>query len=123
MTDEEIQARKEKFDSSLYAMQRIDLLLISISGAGLYAIWDIFKFLKTPTANTVDPLLITWSALLFVLTILVNFFAQLLSFYSNFYEWPSDWGKITNAMNWASAIFMLVGVALLAIFCLIYLNL
>ncbi len=69
----------------LYAMQRIDLLLISISGAGIYGGWEIFKYVKdrSPLQNFC---LLEISQILFLVTIVLNFLAQWFSYNTHWNE-------------------------------------
>ncbi|MEQ9377924.1 MAG: hypothetical protein RIG68_22240 [Imperialibacter sp.] len=57
-----------------YAIQRIDLLIISICGAGIYVILETLKFSKTNPLESLT--LIKGAGALFVLSIVVNFISQ-----------------------------------------------
>jgi hypothetical protein len=73
---------KSASDYSFYAMQRIDLLVISVAGAGIYACWDILKYIfeKLPKA---DITLLKFAGFLFLSTIILNFIAQWTSYKAN----------------------------------------
>ena len=65
-----------------YSIGRIDLLTIGISGAGIYTVFEIIKFLISQKI-TANFLTVKVSAFLFVTTILVNFISQYLTWKSN----------------------------------------
>lgn len=69
--------KKLIWDSLFYSHQRMDLLIITISGAGLYAISEVCKYLleqKIPVTN-----FLKIAAALFVLSIIMNFLSQFFS--------------------------------------------
>lgn len=84
MTDKEtIKSEiKSAGDIAFYAMQRIDLLIISVSGAGIYGCWEILKFIKTEKI-TVDLTLIKMAGVLFLSTIIINLIGQWTSYKAN----------------------------------------
>lgn len=88
---------KTSHDIAFYAMQRIDLLIISVSGAGIYGCWDIIKFLNDekliPSANVC---LLKISGFLFLLTIIVNFLGQWFSYKANIKD---DYAKRTELQD------------------------
>lgn len=63
-------------------MQRIDLLIISVSGAGIYSCWDILKFLAEKKLTS-DLTMLRISGFLFLFTIILNFIGQWSSFQAN----------------------------------------
>ena len=121
-----------------YSVQRIDLLIVSISGAGIYLCLETLKYLKV---NNIElGILIKWSGGILLLAIIVNFISQFLGNKSNYYEYlycesilesnnkPSDiqqaeiskydcisdvYDKFTTIFNYASALLMLSGLILL----------
>ena len=82
MTKEEAKERKILSNEGMfYSMQRIDLLIISISGAGIYVCLEAIKYL---TDKKIDiSFLIKLSASFFLVAIFLNFLSQLSGFYSN----------------------------------------
>lgn len=109
-----------------YSIQRIDLLLISISGAGVYAGWDVFKYVHEHNI-VVSFSLLKWSAGLFLVTIIINFFSQFTSFHTNNnYETLTMqelgfWNFTIDCMNKGCALTMITGLYLLAKFLMVYL--
>jgi len=121
-----------------YSVQRIDLLIVSISGAGIYLCLETLKYLKV---NNIElGILIKWSGGILLLAIIVNFISQFLGNKSNYYEYlycesilesdnePSDiqqaeiskydcisdvYDKFTTIFNYTSALLMLSGLVLL----------
>lgn len=83
---EQLKKHKENARSVvLYAMQRIDLLLISISGAGIYVCLEALKFsMEKSIVNNLW--LFKLSGSIFVLAIIANIYSQWLSYKSNFYD-------------------------------------
>lgn len=71
-----------------YSMQRIDLLLISISGAGIYVCGEIFKFMVSDKVCIchIYTFPIKISGLLFVIAIVINFLGQWASYKANMYD-------------------------------------
>lgn len=127
-----------------YAIQRIDLLVISISGAGIYIVFETLKFmLQEEVVLSVGTL--QWGGVLFVLAILLNFASQWAGYYTNKHE--ASWAQYehkrlggtaldeeatkaqchhdtlagiagwwTRRLNIASTVAMLAGVVLLLVF-------
>lgn len=68
----------------LYSVQRMDLLIISISGAGIYVILETIKYSKS---NIVDCLnMIKISGLFFLAAIIINFISQYYGKKANHYD-------------------------------------
>ena len=65
-----------------YAIGRIDLLIISISGAGIYSCFEIIKFMYSNKIES-EFLMLKIAGALFVFSILLNFISQFASEYSN----------------------------------------
>ena len=124
-----------------YALQRMDLLIISISGAGVYVCLEAIKYSSEKHYQNVW--LIKIGGLLFVLGIVINFISQLTGKLSNKYELfrcqkilmygaeqdDDQKGKIahdncmsevyekwTNGLNTASMILMFTGLIVLIIY-------
>jgi len=131
---EELKERSKKsLESMFYSMQRIDLLIISISGAGIYIVLETLKYL-TDNDICINNL-IRWSGALFLLAIILNFLSQMSGFKTNEqdylmcqseiaagkkvnkeqqkainkYDNNSDmYSKITNILNYSSAFIMFI---------------
>ena len=118
-----------------YSLQRIDLLIISISGAGIYVCLETVKYLMDKDQD-VDSL-IKFSGGFFILSIIVNFLSQWFGFKTNeqdylmceaeikkkkktvidAYDKSSDFfNKWTNRMNAASMACLFIGLILISIF-------
>lgn len=130
-----------------YAIGRIDLLIISISGAGIYTAFELIKYYKEQ--QYINDL--TWlkiSAIFFTLAILTNFVSQFFGYYANNYEAVYNNNKFLSAIgesaksekeldeidcyrkiydnwvnrtNWISASCMGIGIIVLAVYNYIYL--
>ena len=127
-----------------YSIQRIDLLVISVSGAGVYLVFETLKFLLTEEI-LVDRTALMAGGICFVVAILLNFACQWAGYYTNKHEacWAQYEHKrqckepITSeedqvqcrhdtlakiyswwlrVLNIASTITMLIGVVLIAFF-------
>lgn len=70
-----------------YSLKRIDLLVISISGASIYVCLEALKFLREQDIPITSHIHISGG--LFLLAILINFISQFLGFKANKldYEW------------------------------------
>lgn len=80
-----------------YSIQRMDLLIISISGAGVYVILETLKFSKN---NFLENLIILkWAGLLFIATILINFASQWTGLQANKFELYFCDGELLEAKN------------------------
>ena len=127
--------QKQSYQNMFYSLQRIDLLIISISGAGIYVCLETVKYLmdKDQDVNS----LIKFSGGFFILSIIVNFLSQWFGFKTNeqdylmceaeikkkeqtvidAYDKSSDFfTKWTNRMNAASMASMFIGLILISIF-------
>jgi hypothetical protein len=69
--------------SAFYSIQRIDLLIIAISGSGIFASWELFKYFNCEVCCFLDLKLAT---LFFVATIFINLTSQFFAYYSNYLE-------------------------------------
>lgn len=121
-----------------YSIQRMDLLIVSISGAGIYVCLETLKYINDKALDTSD--LIKWSGGVLLFAIIVNFISQFLGHRSNLndylmceakldagnkiskseqsiidrYDYKAEcYDKATNIFNYASALAMFVGLILL----------
>ena len=125
-----------------YSVRRFDLLIISISGAGLYIIFETLRELKTGNIESNNSWLLIISGILFLFSIISNFISQKTGEKSNTYEEKyiymeldsikglkidrleqerldtevQFYNKCTEILNNTSMIFMLVGLVMLGIF-------
>ena len=76
--------KKDAIEGWKYALQRMDLLIISISGAGVYVCLEAIKY--SSEKNYQNVWLIKIGGLLFVLGIVINFISQHTGKLSNKYE-------------------------------------
>ncbi len=76
--------RKDLFEMWFYSVQRMDLLIISISGAGVYVILETLKYSFENCLG--DLWLIKLSGGLFILSIVVNFISQYTGKKANHYD-------------------------------------
>ncbi|RKS42571.1 hypothetical protein BC962_3238 [Gillisia mitskevichiae] len=133
-----IERQKLSSQGLFYSVQRIDLLIVSISGAGIYLCLETLKYLKDNNLELGN--LIKWSGGILLLAIIINFVSQFLGNKSNYYDYlycgsildaennPDDaqqaeinkydcisdvYDKFTTIFNYASAILMLSGLILL----------
>jgi hypothetical protein len=82
--------RKESFQLWLYAIQRIDLMIITISGAGIFIIFETLKFAYEK--GIPNGIILKIAGVLFVFTIIVNFISQITGKKANDFD-----------MQWCSA--------------------
>jgi len=75
------QNRDYSLKSADYSMNRIDLLIISISGAGIYACLEILKYLRENNICGATHFKIV--GLLFGFAIFINFISQWAAYYAN----------------------------------------
>lgn len=133
-------------DKEFYSLRRIDILLITISGACIYIIFEFLKFMNT-TDSAIDfhshLILLKLSAIFSVGAIAVNFLSQIFGYHANRFEVlysreqinqieegiddvdcklrfidlkSKNFNSLTNYSNIISAIFMGVGIILLVIY-------
>lgn len=121
------------YNNAFYAMSRIDLLIVSISGASIYICLEIIKYIKTQNLD-ISTIYFKLSGIVFVFSIIVNFIGQWASYKTNIIDYEikklavaedtSDkiknlecdctiYGKITNICNTLSTFSMLLGLILL----------
>jgi len=125
-----------------YSIRRMDLLIISISGAGIYIIFETIREAKTGDVKLDCTNLLLISGIAFLLTILTNFASQITGYLANNNEEKyiqeellrlekKDWDKkrqkkidkritilnlTTDILNVLSVVGMLVGLGYLAYF-------
>ncbi len=73
--------QKLSWEGMFYSMQRIDLLIISISGAGIYVCLETIKYLTD--ASTCVSWQIKVSGATFLFAIILNFLSQLSGYKTN----------------------------------------
>ena len=97
-TMERIKERQKlSWEGMFYSIQRIDLLVISISGAGIYVCLETLKFNKE---NCMDiGSLIKISGCFFLIAIIVNFISQVFGRNSNYYDYLWCEEKINSENN------------------------
>lgn len=123
-----------------YAIARIDLLIISISGGGIYVIFELMKYYKLDKENLTDITALKLAGIFFTLAVIVNFVSQFCGYYANeneakfnnlkFLEAIQErkvdadefdktnkkckkYNKWVDITNWASVISMILGIVLL----------
>lgn len=125
-----------------YSVKRMDLLIISICGAGIYIIFETIREFKTGPMPMENSILLKWSGIFFLVAVLANFTSQITGFFCNEYAsdhaisiledidgMPADpceqkllagkvknFGKFTRWLNILSAILMITGLFLLTWF-------
>ncbi|PHQ30183.1 hypothetical protein [Leeuwenhoekiella nanhaiensis] len=77
-----LEYRNLSYDAMVYSQQRMDLLIISISGAGIYGILESKKIVITDVDILDENLdnLFSWGFALFVFAIIINFVSQYFSY-------------------------------------------
>lgn len=66
-----------------YSLKRMDLLIISISGAGLYVIFETLREFKAGKVAVNDTSLLFWAGIFFLISIVVNFLSQISGYIVN----------------------------------------
>ncbi len=124
-----------------YSIQRIDLLIISVSGAGIYACLEILKFLYEHNKQC-GALSFKITGLFFTTSIIVNFISQWTAYYASLHNgnatkkvisdivnksdstveinkldcYVKIYGLLTKITNITSTLLMLIGLVLIGIF-------
>lgn len=132
------QIEKEKnmaHQNMFYSVQRIDLLIIAVSGAGVYVCLETLKFIVEEKLDE-SPLLIKLAGLMFVLAVVVNFISQITSKKTNYYDYlmscaileddekkaerydciSGNWDMATTLFNTSSIVIMSIGLILILVF-------
>ena len=125
-----------------YSIRRMDLLIISICGAGIYIIFETLREFKTGKIPLENSNLLLICGLCFLVAIILNFISQKTGYYSNNNEERyiyleldkikgkkidvceqeaidrvvQKFNKITDILNIVSITLMLIGLILLAVF-------
>jgi len=125
-----------------YAIRRFDLLLISLSGAGIYIIFETIREFKTGNVVIEDSFLLSISGFSLLLSIISNFLSQYTGYKANHFEEryiiiqlrkiegknydklerkennskSKLYTKITDKLNLISMILMFIGLIFLAYF-------
>ena len=90
--DEKIQSWEKHYSNAkekeFYSIKRIDILTISISGACIYIVFEILRFLNSTDSTGIlsCTILLKISAIASVFAITMNFLSQILGFQANKYE-------------------------------------
>ena len=138
--------KKTSEEREFYSIKRIDILIISISGACIYIMFEIFKFINSPENEILANTLILKMVGCFAsIAIMLNFFSQFTGYHANKKESEYSnerideiensknnskamneidkkvnlYNKLTDLFNKLSALAMIVSVILLVIFGLI----
>ncbi|MFY0629254.1 MAG: hypothetical protein JXR05_02665 [Flavobacteriaceae bacterium] len=87
---EDYYAWKQHLDNTkeikIYSLKRLDLLIISISGAGIFIIFETLREFKTNNIEIESSMIIFLSGLSLMLAIISNFFSQRTGYNANRYE-------------------------------------
>lgn len=86
--------QKRTWEALFYSNQRIDLLLITISGAGIYVCLEALKYFNEKNIP-ISPI-IKCSAVLLLSAIILNFISQWFSFKTHFFDYQVDDLNIAN---------------------------
>lgn len=87
-----IHRKQLTLDNMNYSLHRLDLLIISISGAGVYTCLEFSKFMLEKDKEISSAIQI--STLLFVLSIVLNLISQYTGYLSNRYDYAMCEEKI-----------------------------
>lgn len=141
-TDKEIEAHKERkqlsYSNLFYSEQRIDLLIIAMSGAGIYVCLETIKYLSSNGKNI--EILLKLPGCFLLGAVICNFIAQLLSRIANKHDYlmclcvddqndcdakihdkkSEIYSKAVSITNLISMISMFIGLTLLLIYFSIY---
>ena len=70
-------------DRTNYAARRMDLLIISICGAGIYIVFETFRAVASKDIEILDSSVLKISGIVFLMAITSNFISQLTGYYAN----------------------------------------
>lgn len=134
-----IERQKLAHHSMFYSVQRIDLLIISISGAGIYICFETIKYLSSK--NLPPNLWVKLAGGFFLFGIILNFVSQLTGYETNKFDYlmclieteadgdltdqevenqdkydrlSDKFSKWTDRLNYSSMGMMFIGLILLA---------
>ena len=82
MTNSE-EGKKQSWDGMFYSIQRIDLLIISICGAGIYVCLETIKYIASTKTECKCLYLIKFSAFFFLMGIILNLISQQFGYKAN----------------------------------------
>jgi hypothetical protein len=135
--ERQIARQKLAWEGLFYSVQRIDLLVVSVSGAGIYVCLETVKFLKEYEIDTHFSIQI--AGVLFLTAIITNFISQIFGRKSNeqeylkleieinskgkpkrtekclldeYEKYAQKFDRYTNLFNWASIITMFLGLVM-----------
>jgi hypothetical protein len=138
-----VKHRERALANKWYAIGKFDTLIISISGGGIYVMFELMKYMRDDDVlKLVDITILKISGFLFTFAIICNFISQITgkksnaeeatfasleikkirnkAFDQNKKDWADFWGgfysDITGFFNTTSTISMIAGVLLLAAF-------
>jgi hypothetical protein len=97
MVDTNRDRKQMAWQGWLYAVQRIDLLIISISGAGVYVCLETLKYHKQTPLDFI--LSIKIAGLCFVIAIVVNLISQFTGKSANMYDMRMSQAKIDDTTS------------------------
>jgi hypothetical protein len=80
-----VKHRERALDAKWYAIQRVDLLIISISSGGIYIIFETIKFILEKQ-RSIDFMMLKLSGLFFALAIVFNLTSQFYGWNANKHE-------------------------------------
>lgn len=69
-----------------YSIRRMDLLIISICGAGIYIIFETLREFKTGKIDINEDYVLATSGVLLLLAITINFISQVTGYFANDFE-------------------------------------
>ena len=137
--NEHLNSTRERIN---YSVRRMDLLIISISGAGIYIIFETLREFKKGQIEICNSSLIIASGIFFLLAIMVNFLSQRAGYQANTNEESytllklqeikgqevdeesqqkldkkvNRYNKLTEILNISSIILMFIGLIMLTVF-------
>ncbi|KVV16364.1 hypothetical protein [Flavobacterium sp. TAB 87] len=79
-----LEGKKQSWDGMFYSIQRIDLLIISICGAGIYVCLETIKHLSANKDFCTCTCFIKISAGMFLVGIILNFLSQQYGYKANY---------------------------------------
>lgn len=77
------EGKKQSWDGMFYSIQRIDLLIISICGAGIYVCLETIKYLTSTKTECECLYLIKFSSFFFLMGIILNLISQQFGYKAN----------------------------------------
>ena len=77
------EGKKQSWDGMFYSIQRIDLLIISICGAGIYVCLETIKYVASTKTECKCLYLIKFSAFFFLMGIILNLISQQFGYKAN----------------------------------------